>query len=406
MIRSLNVVTMHSRYRGGLFEAVRQLSLALEAAEVQTEVLSIEEKFVAPGKQSWEPLKHHVMRTRWPHAIGYSPGQKTFLETAQPDIVHTHGIWRYASHAVNQYCRKRKAPYIVSPHGMLDPWALKTSEWKKRLISFLYETQHLQEAQCLRSLCKAEADAMRALGLQNPICIIPNGVELPPPTAPNTPPWGRFLESNARVLLYVGRIHPKKGLPDLIRAWAGVRKQSVILNQWALVIVGVDQVGHGAELAALSRELGVPVHDTNTRSAPRGGVLLLGPLYGPEKSAAYRHADMLVLPSLSEGLPLVVLEAWSYGLPVMMTHACNLPEGFAANAAVRIEPNPESIARGLDALIQISRSDLQTIGSRGRALVTEKFSWSRIATDMKSVYEWLLGGGNAPECVSIGKCFL
>jgi poly(glycerol-phosphate) alpha-glucosyltransferase len=392
---------MYSRPRGGLFEAVRQLSLSLEATGVRAEVLSIEEQSLPPGKQSWEPLAHHVMKTRWPHAIGYSSGLRAFLERNQPDIVHTHGIWRYAGHVVNRYCRKYKVPYVVSPHGMLDPWALKTSAWKKRLISFLYETRHLQGAQCLRSLCEAEANTMRNLGLRNPICIIPNGVELPSITDPSTPPWGNFLEPNTRVLLYIGRIHPKKGLPALIRAWAAMRKRRATSDQWALVIVGVDQAGHRAELAALACELGVFVHDTNVRSAPQGGILFLGPLYGSEKSAAYRHADMFILPSLSEGLPLVVLEAWSYGLPVMMTEACNLPEGFAANAALRIEPSAESIARGLDALFQASISDLQSTGSRGRALVAERFAWPKIATEMKSVYEWLLGGGTAPDYVLV-----
>jgi poly(glycerol-phosphate) alpha-glucosyltransferase len=113
---------------------------------------------------------------------------------------------------------------IISPHGMLDPWALEYSRWKKRLALWGYERKHLQTASCLHALSKAEAQAMRAIGLSNPICIIPNGIDTAPPESVGAPSWRRRIPADAKVLLYLGRPDPKKGLPNLLRLVHGVRR--------------------------------------------------------------------------------------------------------------------------------------------------------------------------------------
>ena len=115
-----------------------------------------------------------------------------------------------------------------------------------------------------------------------------------------------------------------------------------------------------------------------------------------EKQELLRSADAFILPSLSEGLPMSVLEAWSYRLPVVMTPECNLSEGFATNAAIRIETAVESIAEGLETLFSMSESDLHAMGAKGRALVEERFTWQTIAAQMREVYDWMLGGGTPP----------
>jgi glycosyltransferase involved in cell wall biosynthesis len=157
---------------------------------------------------------------------------------------------------------------------------------------------------------------------------------------------------------------------------------------WQLTVAGWDQAGYEAELKALTSDLGLPT-----------SVSFVGPKFGEEKANAYRNADAFILPSLSEGLPMVVLEAWAYGKPVLMTPECNLPEGFAANAALQIGTTPKTIAIGLNQLMEMSDEERATMGARGRALVQEKFSWPRIGEQMRAVYEWVLGGGTAPETV-------
>lgn len=138
-------------------------------------------------------------------------------------------------------------------------------------------------------------------------------------------------------------------------------------------------------------------------------MFFLGPQFGAEKDACYRNCDAFILPSYSEGLPMAVLEAWAYAKPVLMTPECNLPEGFTANAAIRIEqvgrdtPCAQGLAftieAGLSELIRLPPSALRTMGDNGRSLVASRFTWPKIAQDMKSVYDWTLGGGTKPTCV-------
>jgi poly(glycerol-phosphate) alpha-glucosyltransferase len=274
---------------------------------------------------------------------------------------------------------------------MLDPWAVKNSAWKKCLALMLYERAHLENAACLRALCEAEAKAIRAFGLKNPICIVPNGIDVPEAKGQKSVVSG--LESDGRmVLLYLGRIHPKKGLVNLIRAWKQTLSSQHSTNKWLLAVAGWDQGGHEKELRKLSAECGI-----------QDSVVFLGPQFGNNKAACYRNCDAFILPSFSEGLPMVVLEAWAYGKPVLMTPECNLPEGYTAKAAIRIETNVESISQGLQELSRSSHSALCSIGDNGKALVAGRFTWPKIAVEMKSVYEWALGGGPKPDCVILSK---
>jgi poly(glycerol-phosphate) alpha-glucosyltransferase len=256
---------------------------------------------------------------------------------------------------------------------MLDAWALQNARSKKRIAAALYENQHLREAACLRALSEAEARSIRSYGLKNPICIIPNGVDLPELSASNT----KAQSANPRTLLYLGRLHPKKNLANLIRAWSETsNSQSGNSERWVLAIAGWDQVGYETELKGI---------------AVATSVVFLGPQFGADKTECYRTCDAFILPSLSEGLPMTVLEAWSYAKPVLMTAECNLPEGFSAAAALRIGSSADEIAAGLNQLFEMSDDDRTAMGTRGRTLVARKFSWARIGKEMHAVYEWVLG---------------
>ena len=188
--------------------------------------------------------------------------------------------------------------------------------------------------------------------------------------------------------------------------------------EWQFVIAGWDQGGHEAELRQLCNELKLTVgsrqssreptaNHSSHATPPEADVVFYGPAFGEEKDALFRSSDAFILPSLSEGLPMAVLEAWAYGLPVLMTPECNLPEGFAAAAAIKIAvpgkaetlKGETSIANGLMMLLKMSDAERAGMGARGRRLVEEQFTWPKIAAQMKEVYEWVLGGVNKPGCV-------
>jgi poly(glycerol-phosphate) alpha-glucosyltransferase len=272
---------------------------------------------------------------------------------------------------------------------MLDSWALRNSAWKKKIATRLYEGAHLKGAACLVALCESEAASMRALGLGNAITIIPSGQELPLETSAMRDGERSGMEAGRKVMLFLGRLHPKKGLPALLRAWAGCRKAEPEAAHWMLVLGGGDQDGHERELRRLILELDLD-----------GSVLLAGPLFDEKKLHALNRADAFVLPSLSEGLPVAVLEAWAWRLPVLMTPQCNLPEGFAAGAAVKVEPNVESLTHGLTALFRMSECERERMGSCGRRLVEERFSWRRAAEQTVSVYKWVCAAGPRPDCMA------
>ncbi len=405
-----------SRRAGGLFESVRRLAQSMENEASYVEVFSLEDVHTGADRSRWEPVPIRTFPVRGPRQFGFAPELSAALLKSKANLLMSHGIWMYPSMVAHQWHKHTSRPYIVHPHGMLDRWALRNSAWKKLLASAFYERAHLRDASCIRALCQSEADSIRGYGLKNPICIIPNGIDLPEDEddGPQTTDHGplRELKVNARkVLLYLGRIHTKKGLINLIKAWASVQHSQLSAlksqpDQWILAIAGWDQGSHEAELKRVASELNVRWTDVRKEqfgnsqlSTLNSQLVFLGPQFNGAKAACYRGCDAFILPSFSEGLPMVILEAWAYGKPVLMTPECNLPEGFATGAAIRIEPRAESIERGLEELFSAPTSARQALGIKGRALVSEQFNWAKIAVEMKSVYEWVLGGGPKPACV-------
>jgi len=376
-----------SRKAGGLFTSVRKLTQAMQKNDVSCQVHAFKDKHTEVDVGAWDSLDVVVHSRKGLPFFPVSDSMRHAVINSRPDIVHCHGLWLYPSLVDLSVKRRLNVPYVVSPRGMLDPWAVQNSAWKKKLIGVLFENQHLHSAACIHALCLSEADSIRVYGLQNPIAVIPNGIDLPEQQRFALPPWHGEIENGRKVLLYLGRLHPKKGLPSLLTAWKQA-KEKTNAAEWILAIAGWDQGGHEDELKQQVVALNLERE-----------VIFLGSQYGEAKAACYHHADAFVLPSFSEGLPMVVLEAWAYGLPVLMTPQCNIPEGFMAEAAIRIEPNPDDVASGLLTLFSMNVEDRIKIGQKGVVLVKENFTWEKIATEMHGVYQWVLQGGQAPDCV-------
>lgn len=395
-MNTLSVTGSLSRNAGGLFESVRRLHQSLaEIPGVNVVVLGLRDEFTEVDLPFWQPVPVQVFSVLGPNRFGFAPRLNKALLEVDCDIAHTHGIWMYLSIGMTKLHRRRNVPYLISAHGMLDPWAIKNSFWKKRMAHTGYEGVHLRNAACLRALCEAEAQAFRKCGLKNPVCVIPNGIDLPGLDGNQLSALGGPLQSlkasGRRILLYLSRLHPKKGLPNLLKAWSKIQKEKQ-REEWVLAIAGWDEGGHQKELERLKEELEIG-----------DSVTFLGPQFNEAKMSCYYHCDAFILSSFSEGFPMVVLEAWAYGKPVLMTPECNLPEGFESNAAIRIATDVEDIEHGLRQLFEMSVADCETMGERGKKLVIEKYSWPRIAADMKEVYDWVLGSGAKPESVSLDQ---
>jgi poly(glycerol-phosphate) alpha-glucosyltransferase len=375
-----------SRSGGGISDAVHRMANSLQAApDFQVSVLGLADRDRAWQPESPNGVPSLALPTLGPSALGYAPRLAHRLVQEGIDLLHVHGLWMYPSAASLGWARATKRPYVITPHGMLDPWAVNNSRWKKRMAFWAYEGRHLKGAGCLHALCEAEAEAIRAFGLRNPICIVPNSIHRPPIVGSVQ---GHRSES-PRTLLYIGRLHPKKGLAGLLRAWHRFEHRRAAGNGgWELVIAGWDQSGHERELRNLAHHLGICE-----------SVRFPGPCFGADKDAAFRQASAFILPSFSEGLPMAVLEAWSYGLPVLMTRHCNLPEGFATGAALPIGTDEEGILQGLSTLAEMAEPDRCNMGACGLRLCAERFSPQPVIEKMTEVYRWLLGMGPRPSCL-------
>ncbi|MEI6891693.1 MAG: glycosyltransferase [Pontiella sp.] len=375
---NLVVLSTISRNAGGLFYSVRWLSKALVKQGCSLKIYSPIDEFSNEDLHHWDPLPVELFPTFGPLKMSLQLRQT--LANSNAEIIHVHGIWSDAQWAAAQQQARSGKPVIISPRGMLDPWAVQNSAWKKKLVEVLFARKAFDRASCIHALCRSEAESIRAYGLKNPIAVLPNAVELPALGRKKATATGQ------KKLLFLGRIHPKKGLKELIEAWA---KTS---GDWRLLIAGWDDGGHEQGLREQAQKLGVS-----------NSVEFVGPMHGEEKDALLRTVDAFVLPSFSEGLPMSVLEAWSYALPIVMTDFCNLPEGFHAKAAIRVEPAGDSIAKGLCDLMSMTDQEREIMGSKGRKLVEQKFTWPKVAESMKQVYRWCVVGGTPPECVEFYK---
>ena len=368
----VHITDSASRLAGGMFESVRGMSRSIEATgRWQTSTIAFEDRHSTEDRSAWPVASLDIVKRSIFGAFGSSRSMSKLCADRRPDVVHLHGIWGPASLAARYISNKSPRPAIViSPHGMLEPWALEHSRLKKSIAWNAWMLGVIAKADCFHALCDEEADSIRGIAPKASIVVIPNGVD-PPPTVPGS-------AHRQKAILFLGRLHPKKGLLPLLAAWSTLG--SIRAEGWRLIIAGWDDGGFEATLRAEASRLGLD--ET---------VVFHGPAFGAAKEALLGDSAVFVLPSFSEGLPMAVLEAWSYEMPVVMTRECHLKEGFVADAAIRVEATAESIADGINRIVgKMTDSDRRSMGRRGRKLVETRFSWGHIGVEMTEAYDAVL----------------
>jgi glycosyltransferase involved in cell wall biosynthesis len=271
---------------------------------------------------------------------------------------------------------------VVSPQGSLEEWALAQNRWLKRLYAAFVEKPYFDRAACLQALTAAEADQFQRFGIRAPVAILPNGVDLEAidrvPKAPGLAHEWR-LSPGHKVILFLARLCPKKGLDLLAPAFGELLRKRQDLT---LAIAGHD-AGTGYR-----REVERSLDAANAGQRVR----FLGELRGDRKFQVFRGADLYVLPSYSEGLPVSALEAMACGLPVVITPGCHLSEVEPAEAGWIVPPTSDALAAGLDAAFADDSERLRR-GRNARRLIEEQFTWPEIAARSITLYQQILDQG-------------
>ena len=361
---------------GGIPAVVSATCRALESVDdIEVHVIGLSSSDSDFKDHEWGSAKVHGVYPLETRLLGYAPGMDSALHSIRPDVVHVHGLWTYATIAAERWRSNNKhGRVIVSPHGMLEPWALSHAGWKKIIAGRLFQRRALSNAACVHALTLAEADEIQSYCGSVPVAVIPNGVTTGESISrSHTPHWRSQLPADVRILLYLGRVHPKKNLKLLLNAWARV---GAAKDGWNLVIAGWDQADHLEEIQNLSRKLSINQE-----------LLFIGPQFGADKDATYAAADAFVLPSVSEGLPMVVLEAWAHRLPVLMTEACNLSVGFTEGAASLLHTELQAATCDLGAFLESSEEKLAAMGTSGEYLARTNFGWDEVARQFRAIYE-------------------
>jgi len=289
------------------------------------------------------------------------------------DLIHLHGVWDPVIRAAALACSEKRKPFVLTPHGMLDPWALRQKALKKRMALLLGYRRMLNDAAFLHFLTDAQNDRTAALHLTSPAKVIPNGIFLE--EVDPLPQAGAFCAAHpefgsGKLVLFLGRLHYKKGLDILADAFAVVSREFADAH---LVVAGPDygaQAGFEFQIARLG--IAAKVH-------------LLGPLYGAQKLAAYRDCNCFCLPSRQEGFSLAIIEAMACEAPVVISTACYFAEAAEAGAGIVTELDAAAVAAGIATVFRDAPA-ARMMGKKGRELVVRRYTWREVAREMAKGY--------------------
>lgn len=295
-----------------------------------------------------------------------------------PVVVHSHGLWTPANQWASLAARKHGVPLIVQPHGMLAAWAMRHKALKKRVAMSLYQARALRSADLIVATADSEYADIRRLGFDRPVAIIPNGVRLETKASMSC----ERLPGAPRRVLFLSRIHPVKGILNLLNAWARLAPRG-----WLLELVGPDEGGHLKQVLATIDALGIS-----------SSVVYRGEADAASKANAFAEADLFVLPSFTENFGVVIAEALSHGVPVITTRGTPWADLETHRCGWWIDVGVEPLVGAMLQAMSLTDKERSSMGTRGQALV-RRFNWPAIALELIEVYGWLLGRNGVPANV-------
>ncbi|QQS11745.1 MAG: glycosyltransferase [Rhodospirillales bacterium] len=311
-------------------------------------------------------------------------GRALAVELPKFDVVHLHSIYLYHDWIGARLCRRHGVPYIVRPHGMLDPYIRARHRGRKKLMELLFQNGVLRRAAAIHYTSDVEREISAPFAMGAPARIVPLGVDLA--GFDKLPPAERFLAAHPetrgrRVALFLSRLHFKKGLDLLIPAFARAARQDPDAH---LVVAGPDD-GMLDQCKAWTRRDGVSDRVTFT-----------GMLRGDDKLAAFAAASLFALPSYSENFGIAAVEAMAAGLPVVVSDQVNIwRELQAGGGALVVRADEEKVAMALGTLLR-DAALAADMGRKARDTVNRLYRWDNVAAALESMYADVVEGHRRP----------
>ena len=362
---------------GGVVRAVMDLCTVLARSGNQITLVTWEDVDAPPQWKAGGEGVPRVVRIEWP-TRGPFLGRNSLKAVAElmekADVVHLHTPWTLSNLQWAKIARKRGIPYVVTVHGMLDDWSMRQKNLKKRLALMLGVRGFLNRA--ARVHCTAEGEMQQARGwfsgrgVSLPLIVDLNEFRVLPGEEPARAAYDA-LRTNEPKVLFLSRIHPKKGLKVLLRAAKRLQQDGV---ECRILIAGSGE-------AEYERILRLDVDATNLTEK----VKFLGMVKGVEKLSLYEAADLFVLPTSQENFGLAIVEAMACGTPVMTTRGVDIWPEIERAGAVIVEQSPERIAAELKELLS-DRARLKAMGARQREFVFQWLDIDTVASQYEQMY--------------------
>lgn len=392
-MRILHIIPYIGKSMGGPVYALAELANALAARGHDVTVAAVE--IAADGERA--RFRDEVKLLTASRAMGktfrFAPGFESLLRAGAYDVAHSHGLWTYMTILADRVANTMGIPHIVAPCGMLQTGALKRRAWKKNVARLLYQDRVLRRARLLHAKSEAEYEGLPRIGLKKPVAVVPNPTPLRSAPITLTPMERQaFLERHGlpagkRVALYLGRLHPVKGLARLIAAWGMI--PTACRDGWHLALAGPDEGGYKKVLL-----------DALRTSGCASDVAFIGALDDDEKWTAYAAADLFVMPSDFENFGMAIVEAMSMGIPVVTTTGTPWRELAQKHCGWWVAPQAETIAEAMTQGMTLSGDERAKRAIELRK-IAERYRADNVAETMMRVYEWLVGHGGRPECVRL-----
>ena len=302
-----------------------------------------------------------------------------YLAEERFELIQIQSVWEMHYHKVILEARKQNIPYIVTPRGMFEPWSLSQKKWKKKLAWWLYQRNDVQKSACVFTTAKMEADHVSNLGITTCKAVIPNGIET------DAYPCKSSVEGVKKQVLFLSRVHVKKGIELLFEAWKRLHPDYV---DWQLLVIGNGEADYIHSLENKVESFGL-----------KDCIKILPPVFGEAKIKVYQESALFCLPSFSENFGMVIAESMSCGTPVITTTNCPWIILNDTKTGWCIDLSVDNLEHALREAMTMSSVDLYAMGQKASKFIYENFDYRSVTLKILRLYEWLLNGGEKPEFI-------